>query len=40
MAEAHEAWRQSLAAVTLADILAALPSSAPARTRSRLLETV
>lgn len=40
MAEAHEAWRRSLAAVTLADILAALPSSAPARTRLRLAGTV
>jgi Rrf2 family protein len=36
MAEAHEAWRQTLAAVTLADILAELPPTAPARTRSRL----
>ncbi|TMR02725.1 Rrf2 family transcriptional regulator [Nonomuraea turkmeniaca] len=36
MAEAHDAWRHSLAAVSLADILASLPASAPARTRSRL----
>jgi Rrf2 family protein len=39
MADAHDAWRQSLAAVTLADILADLPSTAPARTRSRLAST-
>ncbi|MDF5756699.1 Rrf2 family transcriptional regulator [Spongiactinospora sp. TRM90649] len=37
MAEAHEAWRSSLASVTLAGILASLPASAPARTRSLLL---
>ncbi|MBB4931662.1 Rrf2 family protein [Lipingzhangella halophila] len=36
MAEAHEAWRSSLAAVSLADILATLPSGAPQRTRARL----
>jgi Rrf2 family protein len=36
MADAHDAWRQSLAAVTLADILAEIPSTAPARTRSLL----
>jgi Rrf2 family protein len=36
MAAAHQAFRDSLAAVTLADILATLPSTAPARTR-RLL---
>jgi DNA-binding IscR family transcriptional regulator len=36
MADAHEAWRQSLDAVSLADILATLPESAPARTRARL----
>jgi Rrf2 family protein len=36
MARAHQAFRDSLAAVTLADILATLPDSAPARTR-RLL---
>ncbi|GAA3115294.1 RrF2 family transcriptional regulator [Streptosporangium carneum] len=39
MADAHEAWRRSLAGVTLADILASLPPSAPARTRSRLADT-
>ncbi|MFD0890956.1 Rrf2 family transcriptional regulator, partial [Streptosporangium algeriense] len=38
MAEAHEAWRSSLAGVSLADILETLPATAPARTRSRLLE--
>ncbi|CAL9345820.1 hypothetical protein SUDANB121_00376 [Nocardiopsis dassonvillei] len=36
MDEAHQAWRRSLAGSTLADILAALPPGAPARTRSRL----
>lgn len=39
MAEAHNAWRRSLAGVTLADILATLPPSVPARTRSRLKGT-
>ncbi|MCG5213606.1 RrF2 family transcriptional regulator [Streptosporangium sp. KLBMP 9127] len=39
MGEAHDAWRHSLAGVSLADILAALPPSAPARTRSRLAGT-
>ncbi|MEU6424757.1 Rrf2 family transcriptional regulator [Microbispora sp. NPDC046973] len=39
MAEAHRAWRSSLAGVTLADILGELPSGAPARTRSRLSAT-
>jgi Rrf2 family protein len=39
MAEAHDAWRHSLAGVSLADILTSLPSSAPARTRSRLTGT-
>jgi Rrf2 family protein len=39
MADAHEAWRGSLAGVTLADILAALPPSAPARTRLLLAGT-
>ncbi|PDP89468.1 transcriptional regulator [Glycomyces fuscus] len=34
MAEAHEAWRSSLAAVSLADLVATLPASAPARTRA------
>jgi Rrf2 family protein len=37
MADAHDAWRRSLAGETLADILAALPPSAPARTRARLI---
>ncbi|MER7212516.1 Rrf2 family transcriptional regulator [Streptosporangium sp. NPDC020072] len=37
MAEAHEAWRSSLAGVSLADVLDTLPGTAPARTRSRLL---
>ncbi|MCK2215608.1 Rrf2 family transcriptional regulator [Actinomadura sp. ATCC 31491] len=36
MAEAHRAWRGSLAGVTLADVLADLPPGAPARTRSLL----
>ncbi|GAB2785842.1 Rrf2 family transcriptional regulator [Amycolatopsis magusensis] len=36
MAEAHQAWRESLAGVTLADILAGIPATAPARTRERL----
>jgi Rrf2 family protein len=36
MADAHDAWRHSLMAVTLADILAELPPTAPARTRSRI----
>lgn len=36
MADAHEAWRQTLATDTLADIVAALPAAAPARTRSLL----
>jgi len=39
MADAHEAWRRSLNAVTLADILASLPRWAPARTRSLLTGT-
>lgn len=39
MAEAHEAWRSSLAGVTLADILATLPPAAPSRTRLRLSGT-
>jgi Rrf2 family protein len=39
MADAHEAWRRSLAGSSLADILAALPPSAPARTRLRLTGT-
>jgi Rrf2 family protein len=33
MAEAHEAWRNSLAQVTLDSVLATLPATAPARTR-------
>ncbi|MEV0715424.1 Rrf2 family transcriptional regulator [Asanoa sp. NPDC050611] len=36
MTEAHDAWRHSLAGVSLADIIATLPPTAPARTRSRL----
>jgi hypothetical protein len=36
MAEAHDVWRQHLAATTLAGILSELPPTAPARTRSRL----
>ncbi|MFG1957518.1 RrF2 family transcriptional regulator [Nonomuraea sp. NPDC049028] len=39
MADAHEAWRGSLAGVTLADILAELPPSAPVRTRRLLAGT-
>ncbi|MFC4907661.1 RrF2 family transcriptional regulator [Actinomadura gamaensis] len=39
MAEAHRAWRETLAASSLADILATLPATAPARTRNRLLGT-
>ncbi|MCZ2526435.1 RrF2 family transcriptional regulator [Streptomyces sp. HB2AG] len=39
MADAHEAWRHSLAGSSLADILAALPPSAPSRTRLRLAGT-
>jgi Rrf2 family protein len=36
MADAHDAWRRSLDDVSLADIIATLPATAPARTR-RLL---
>lgn len=36
MADAHQAWRRSLAGVSLADILATLPAGAVPRTRSRL----
>lgn len=36
MRAAHEAWRASLAAVSLADVIGTLPADAPARTR-RLL---
>lgn len=39
MIDAHEAWRGSLAGVTLADIIGALPESAPSRTRLRLTGT-
>ena len=39
MAEAHEAWRHSLATTSLADIIAALPPSIPPRTRLRLTGT-
>lgn len=39
MAEAHQAWRRSLAEVSLAGILASLPPSAPARTRRLLVGT-
>lgn len=39
MAEAHDAWRRSLADVSLADIIATLPPTAPARVRSRLAST-
>ena len=40
MAEAHEAWRRSLASVSLANILAELPPSAPSRTRRLLTGNV
>jgi Rrf2 family protein len=36
MAEAEAAWRASLAAVTIADIVAGLPRGTPARTRALL----
>ncbi|MFC4015714.1 RrF2 family transcriptional regulator [Nonomuraea purpurea] len=39
MADAHEAWRRSLAGVSLADILTTLPSTAVPRTRSILTDT-
>jgi Rrf2 family protein len=39
MADAHEAWRRSLAGVTLADVLATLPASALRRTRRLLTGT-
>ncbi|MEW2218042.1 hypothetical protein AB0939_01825 [Streptomyces sp. NPDC006990] len=39
MAEAHEAWRRSLATTSLAEIIDRLPSSAPPRTRLRLTGT-
>ncbi|QFU92161.1 Rrf2 family transcriptional regulator [Amycolatopsis sp. YIM 10] len=38
MADAHNAWRQTLANDTLATILDALPPTAPARTRRLLTE--
>jgi Rrf2 family protein len=38
MADAHDAWRRSLAGVSLADILGTLPASAPARTRGLLAQ--
>jgi DNA-binding IscR family transcriptional regulator len=38
MAEAHEAWRTSLAATSVADILATLPPTAPDHTRRRIAE--
>ncbi|NUS93831.1 MAG: Rrf2 family transcriptional regulator [Nocardia sp.] len=37
MSEAHEAWRASLAATSLADLVAELPDWAPERTRRRLV---
>ncbi|MGW4071439.1 RrF2 family transcriptional regulator [Nocardia grenadensis] len=37
MAEAHEAWRASLAATSLAELVAELPEWAPERTRRRLV---
>ncbi|MBM0238580.1 Rrf2 family transcriptional regulator [Micromonospora sp. ATA32] len=40
MAEAHDAWRRSLVGVSLADIIATLPPTAPARTQSRLASTI
>ena len=39
MADAHEAWRASLDGVSLADVLATLPPTAPARTRRRMATT-
>jgi Rrf2 family protein len=39
MADAHDAWRRSLAADSLADIVAGLPPTAPARTRSLIAAT-
>lgn len=39
MAEAHQAWRHSLAGTTVADVLATLPASAPSRTRRRMSKT-
>lgn len=40
MAEAEAAWRQSLAKVTVADIVASLPRGVPERTRALLARTV
>ena len=37
MADAHDAWRRSLSGVRLADVVAELPPTAPARTRRLLL---
>lgn len=37
MDQAHQAWRDSLAGVTLADIVAGIPAWAPARTQGLLL---
>ncbi|MDH6144096.1 Rrf2 family protein [Kitasatospora sp. GP30] len=39
MAEAHEAWRATLAGTSIADILATLPPGAQAHVRSRLAGT-
>ncbi len=39
MYAAHDAWRESLAATTLASIVASLPAAAPARTRQRMAAT-
>lgn len=39
MAEAQGAWRDSLASVSLADVIASLPASAPERTRQRIQRT-
>jgi hypothetical protein len=36
MADAEAAWRQSLAAVTIADIVSSLPPGVPERTRALL----
>ncbi|MEO3826469.1 Rrf2 family transcriptional regulator [Actinomadura sp. B10D3] len=38
MADAHQAWRDSLSGVTLADVLDTLPPSAPPRTRARMAD--
>lgn len=37
MAEAHQVWRNSLAGVSLADIIDSIPATAPARTRKLLI---